>query len=163
MSSGTPTASLPGDNRTGDFFTPRNNRALRFAPAPSSRVSAVQWNTTTPQSRAAAARRAQLATSPTSSAALASAGSAECSPTTPFCTSCSTSAVCAGSTSSVRSSAIASLQQIVDEARSHRVEYLQRVAQVRVDRSVVGVDRVEPRLEVLAPHLQQRAERFDVG
>ena len=48
ISSGTPTASLPGDSFTGACFTPEERRALRFAPLPSSRVSAVQCTTVTP-------------------------------------------------------------------------------------------------------------------
>ncbi len=103
MRSGTRTASVPGESCTGIFRTPKNSAAFWFAPLPSSRVSAVQWNTGTPSRRAAPASAAQCGMRSTAAAAAVSAGNAECSPTTPFCTSWSTSAVCAGAISGARS------------------------------------------------------------
>src|SRR5918995_919689 len=93
ISAGGWTAGEPGVSSTGDFCAPMNNRAFRFAPFRSARVSAVQWTTGTPAARAARARSAQCFTTPAFVASAASMGSAEVSPTTPFWTSCSTSAV----------------------------------------------------------------------
>src|SRR5438270_629491 len=60
ISSGTWTAGLPGESRTGDFLTPPKRRAFVLAPPPSSRLSAVSGNTGTPTEPAPRARRARV-------------------------------------------------------------------------------------------------------
>src|SRR4051812_12379872 len=135
ISSGTPTASDPGDSCTGAFRTPANSRALRLAPVASSRVSAVQWKTGTPAARAATASAAQCGTRSTRAPAAASSGSTDGVPTTPFCTSWRTSAVCAGATSAVRSRGTTSLLGELHRVGlgEHRLDHLpERVARQRL-------------------------------